>query len=220
MSASVSESPWQPESRRAARAELVQFTTAVVEHLPGWSVVEQSDDEALERVVAVRDADGRDVQFVKVWNEPKVTVQGGYRRHEAVRYPSNYDRAGDSPQIGVGIGRDPKAVARDIERRFVAAFVEKWDEHERRIAEADQRAADVSVAADRLAKTLGVTISDRARDAKNQEVEVRWYPSGQGYGQFRVSGSDHVSVELRGITVEEATRIAGILAERKGTVHG
>ena len=210
-----------------AQELLARFGYDVATHLSAigqmrlWNVGEASD-------TAVK-LDGPDGMQVTLWcgtaslgladgkeDEISFNVSGEYP-------PDTFIMPKDKPKINVGYKRGAKAVAGDIERRFLSKYVPLYYEKLKTQKEIEKgRAARERVLAD-LAEWFGFK-EVRDRDGHLIRVEVTY-----GDGKFNYRGKVNanyttslkpeserrweVDLELKSLTIDQARRIAEALRE-------
>lgn len=185
------------------RRDMLEFATAVAEHLEGVTASQRDDTMAAD----FTDKDGRGFLIVWPWNVERAEIVGDYPRHpERGRwYPDN------APRIGVSITRNPEHVARDIARRFLPKFAETYDAWLATIAAHHAYKDAERATAETMRAALGLAADPRAREDEPGRVELRHHTSGP-YGRLEC-GPARVDLELHNVPPALAERIAELLAE-------
>ena len=109
--------------------------------------------------------------------------------------------------IHVGAERPAKAVAGEITRRLLPAYLPQYAKALERKAADEEGRARADALADRLASVLGEKISDPHR---NGERCVRLY-RGEWYGDVRIGHGGSVKIELSSLPAVIAERICAVL---------
>ena len=114
---------------------------------PGWTVSKQHD-----RAVKLEHESGAAFSILSMWNKPgRVRISGWWPRGlDGHHYVPN-----DQPEITCAIARGPEAVARDIERRFLSAYLPLYRERKAAQEASDERDMWANRAAADLAEVLG-----------------------------------------------------------------
>jgi hypothetical protein len=176
----------------------------------GWRAVPSHDLAAF-----VRHADGRGLFLYALqlpWSaRGRVQVTGEYPQQQAWRRRDQ--------SVTVSMGRDPKSVARDLQRRLLPVYeaelaIARAAEVERLADEADvERVAEEIMAAVPGSERGGVGVSDG-------EAQVRL--SGHGYRHNvrirRSSDGTAVDIDMRGVPAAEAVRMLGALGAAGGSL--
>jgi hypothetical protein len=165
---------------------------------------------------SVRHRDGRGLFFVAL------TYPWSARGRAEVRgeYPAGWSWRERAITVTVSVGRDPAAVARDLERRLLPRYLPELELARERVAsEAAEEAGRERVAAELLAAVPGAVRSPV--QGRSDGVELRL--PGHGYRHdVRVRSSDGtvVDVDLRGVPAEDAVRMLAALGTGAGAVPG
>ncbi len=161
----------------------------------------------------VRLADGPSFWLHLNGYDGRVSVNGDWpsdASHQKVtpRDAINYNT--EAIEIHVGAERDPAAAAKDITRRFLPTYREQ---HAACVAKANERnkyKRQVRENAERIAKTLGISLSENSSSRNGSGDEFHLYPHRDGLYQVRVSSEVHFELRL---PVEKAERILKLLNE-------
>lgn len=180
-------------------SDLKQFALAVAEHLPGWEFDAEYWQGSHQRFARLVNAEIPSARVYAQCTRGRVEISGGY--------PEGFHpRTEEAPRITVSMKRGAEALARDIERRFLGAYLEKFKaamETAYRVAQAQARARDI---AEELATILGCSVR---HDRDSSSVYFR-------YGTYHVacgSMGAYITIErLSGLSVELAKRLAQVMA--------
>lgn len=142
-------------------------------------------------------------------------------RHEAgrVRVSGRWPRLPDgghyypgkgSTAITCSAGRDPRALAKDIERRFLPGYLAEYA----KAVEYCQARGRGEAAAIELATRIGDVIGTNPGQLRNGSVTVLVYLA-EAHGRIEVTAGSppSVSLNLGSVTPDQALRIAEVLAE-------
>jgi hypothetical protein len=144
----------------------------------------------------------------------KATISGHYRTRDAEG--NHYSDRDAPPPIHVDSKRDPAAIAKDIARRLLPAYVAAFARHEKTI---DEWNASIALTADTIRHIAAAvpTIAGRiGHDGKSLSIDLRGEDRAYMWGDLKASGED-VSFELRNIPRDVAVAMLRILAESRGT---
>lgn len=165
--------------------DLLAFVHSVVSEMPGWRVFDEDLDGA-ERdgrrhvsSVSVRHTTGAAFYVHRSTWPPELNVGATWPREGDTRTGQEYRPHEGAPRISVSPWRDPKVLAKDILRRFVAPFLPLWDQQKAIRDECVRKAAAAHLLAQALAKVLGEGLRDYSEGwriyAGGCEVRVsRW----------------------------------------------
>jgi len=131
--------------------ETAAFAIEVAQYLDGWEFDSASYAEREKRVQLITpELDGAGIHFGIVWNKKdRMQISGEFPPKMIVE---------NRPSITVSRDRDAQSVAKDIERRFIGQYVERYlkvVEQQYIAALRQQQAADF---ADELAAILGTEV--------------------------------------------------------------
>jgi hypothetical protein len=143
----------------------------------------------------------------------RVTFRGCYPDLE----PGFTYSARDYFEITCDAGKDRKKLAREVERRLLAAgFETAWREAREYVASWKKQQRATREAAERIACATGLTISDRSGERGNA---IEFYRTPNSISRLQVqqpgvsdSEGPRVRFEIYGIDEETATRVLRILA--------
>ncbi len=171
--------------------DIQAFAVKVAVELPGWQFDAAQQPEYRAALLVDPAIPGAAIHFHAIYSSKRVAISGSY--------PDGFGPYRDERlSITVNMGRDPKVIARDIQRRFLDAYLQKFTEAQDqayRAATAQAKAHDV---ADELALALG-SQAQHGRD--NSRIWSR-------YGSFVVCPSS----EEPYITVERFYNLSPALA--------
>ncbi|MBN2391648.1 MAG: hypothetical protein JXR84_13065 [Anaerolineae bacterium] len=181
-------------------SELKGFGLALAEHLPGWEFDTAYWQDRHQRFARLMNADIPGACVYVQCARGRAEISGGY--------PDGFHpRTEEDVRITVSMEREVEAVARDIERRFLGTYLEKFHaamEIAYRVAQAQVKTQDV---ADELATILGCSAR---HDRDRSSIWSR-------HGALHVAcGSEgpYITVErLYGLSVELAKAIARVMAQ-------
>ena len=173
----------------------------VAHHMgPSWQA-EMNHDRAGYLIAS----DGRKILVYHDQHANRLEVSGSYPRDDRnTQYISAYD---NPPKITVNAGRDPRAIALDISRRFLPAFNAMWQEALKREAEHIAYAANQKANVQRLVEAWSPG-SEPRRDGS--EIHVGGIASTGWYGSIAVS-ADTATLTLHNLSIDAAIEIAGIV---------
>jgi hypothetical protein len=185
----MSNAPQTTTSTQASN--LRELALSVAQHLPGWTI---SSEETSDYHAALRHESGPELSFGKGRERDRLHVHGSWPRDQ--RHGS-YAPYSNAPAISVSISRDPKAIAREIERRFLPGFLPLWHAAEGRRREAEESNAKAETLAARLRDLFGLPHPEPSRYGNDRDsvhvhagaarFEVRRY----GSVKVEVNTSDH-----------------------------
>jgi hypothetical protein len=179
-----------------------------------WEVVET--DEPMRHGAHIRNAEGvylfirdEDAGYARANEKGKVTIDGSpYKVPGVERDDYPYRPYGTKPpRISVSKSRGPDTIAKEIRRRLLADVEREHNETiERMLRRKSNERSQASIVAELAALIPGAYV-------RGGEVSSR-IGSGSLYGDLTVShDGTKVEAKLRGLTVEQAKRVAAILAE-------
>jgi hypothetical protein len=200
------------------------FGDSVALHLSAgklWWKLDRADDTHIK----LRGADGMKISlwcggisFMLQDNQPdkiKFEVHGEYP-------PDTYLAPEDKPQINVSYSKGAKAVAKDIERRFLSKYVPLYYEK----LEIQQGIERGRAARERLLGTLQQVLDweeVRDKDGHLERLQTGWHSGlfywGKANAHYTTSLKPEserrweVDIELKKLTVDQALRIARLLNE-------
>lgn len=180
-------------------SDLKQFALAVAEHLPGWEFDAEYWRDSHQHFARLVSAAIPGARVYVQCTRGRAEISGGY--------PEGFHpRTEEAPRITVSMEREAKAVARDIERRLLGAYLEKFNaamETAYQVAQAQARARDI---AEELAAILGCSAR---HDRDRSSVYFR-------YGTYHVACGSlgaYITIErLSGLSVELAKGLAQVMA--------
>ncbi len=185
--------------------QLRDLARAVAAQLDGFQV--QTDNE-IGHAVWLGHPDGRRLFVRRPWNHhDRVEISGHYPHSDY------YFGPGEHIKITVAIAREPAAIAKEITRRLLPAYVQvlaKVQAHLARQAADDTRRAQLAA---RLARLIpGASVHDDG----HHSTTIRWYTSDQepiGYGRIELR-HDATSATFKADSLPPATleRLAAALA--------
>lgn len=172
--------------------ELAKLGGEIAAHLDGWSV--EADAECAHHASLVHRDGGR----VSLWYDRrtrKMRVSGQWPRGRSGGLRSARDWrviAWDAkePSVNVSLDREPKAIARDIERRFLGRYLEMYGQVLKVQAEEAACAAQLEDSTAKLERAVG-RIGSRCSSDGNELSIYFSEPGDSGYiaGSCRVSGT-------------------------------
>ena len=134
----------------------------------------------------------------------RLEISGSYPRKEGnYGYISSHD---NPPEIGVTSSRPPKALAKDIKRRFLPKFHEFWELAQERKRRHEEYVTNQQNAGELIAEAFdGELRGERVRIGSTLD---------DGYwGHVDVSGNGTVVIEMRNVPVELAVQIGRLLTD-------
>lgn len=176
------------------------FAVKVAAELPGWQFDEAQQPAYRSAHLTNPDIPGAAINFHAIYSSGRVSISGSY--------PDGFGPYRDERlSITVSMGRDPKVVAKDIQRRFLKEYLQKFTEAQEqayRAATAQARARDV---ADELALAL------RSEAQHGRDSSRIW----SRYGSFVVcpsSDEPYITVErFYNLSPTLALKVAQALAQ-------
>jgi hypothetical protein len=180
---------------------LTELLTQVAPHIDEgpWSVRPRHEQAAL--LVA---EDGREILVYYDSYGKRLEISGHYPEDETHRsFISSYE---NPPKITVSPTRDPRAIGRDISRRFLPEFNARWKEAVERERKHEAYLNTQRANAEHLAGawSLSRIRPDFTGIKVGSLTQVGWY------GHIQIS-DDTVSLELHNVPVEIAVQIAEAL---------
>jgi len=181
--------------------EITALAAAAAARLDGFTVA-RAGEGISETSVILAHPDGRALDIYRVY-DTRAAIRG--------IFPPTTMEIRSWPEITVAIARGPRALAAEISRRLLPGYTSTCQQISRHNAadHADQQAREA--AARLLAGQLpGAAISHTGPDGT---TIVRWRGTGGQYGSIRLAGDGQDAyLDLRGIPLAAAVRIAGILS--------
>jgi hypothetical protein len=202
-------------------AELRAFCNQVATAMgDGWHVVTAEGDRDPH---LVRASDGAEFYIGYGWREKhRLTVGAAWPKDATgkphVPYFSEYsDNGGSSPSISFAATKTPQQAARDIERRFLPAFLPLWAKQAASVQATNKYSADKKELAHRIAWILGGTAAENPRNENDSTVRLGF----RDHGIREVTFSDkeheiHVSVVC---TIEELRALAALFPKQPATAE-
>lgn len=211
------------QSRDRARAETKARYTALYEgvasHLPGWRTQIQPSEcwEGQWSYKLVSNVIGQALTLVI--QRDKVGVSGYWPQDVDGRYMSPRDVNAESPSISVSLSRGPKAIANEMQRRFLKPYLTVWGLLIERV---EQRKAYVNKKQANWQKIAGSgwVTSPHGEAGVNGDptASIRFggrddYDYSRGYGDVRMTGDDSVEIKLSSLPVTTALAVLKVLSE-------
>jgi hypothetical protein len=180
--------------------QLAELMTQVVEHMAEgpWHI-----EPRYEQSIHLVAEDGRRILAYHNTHTKRLEISGAWPRNEHnAPFISHWD---DPPTITVSITRDPKAIGRDISRRFLPAFNEKWQ-----IAIEAKRDHDAFLAsqADTTRRIITAWKGEQYRD--RDRIHVGSITTKGWYGEIDPHNGS-VTMTLRSVPVAAAEEIAAVM---------
>ncbi|MBN1179931.1 MAG: hypothetical protein JXD18_12020 [Anaerolineae bacterium] len=191
--------------------ELYRIAQELEAFLPGWSLSWDPGERPRFALFEGPDGAGFYVELDRRTNPARLAVHG--------RYPAPYcpDPA-RRPRITVGSARPVEAIAANVQRRFLPAYLALYAQlRERRQRAEELERRDAAIRAD-LAAILGERVGDdgviRYSNSGGKPVGSRYI-----YGRIDVSGEE-VRLDLSGVPVETARAVCRLLVETSARASG
>jgi hypothetical protein len=198
-----------------------ELATSVAKHMAGparWTAKKRTLDEDGRRYAELtRAGDGAEIGV----------AVGGYRKEGRVTFRAHWPKYKDGqtftprsyPEITCSTARDPKALARELERRLLPDFDPAYQAALDEIRTSDARAAEAWRAAERIAEAIGAEPPREPRHRQHTNgaaVELRGGPS-KVYGlKVHPAYTDTpllVSFEVHYVDEETALQVLALLAD-------
>lgn len=149
--------------------ELYTLAEAISPHLPGWTLEPRHTNahEYPPRWVYLARQDGAAIGLAldRHGREPRLDVSG--------RYPTDITVYRDHrPSITLSRLRPPDALAREILRRFVPAYLAAWDEAEVALMRLRQSQGRVQYAAETVASVTGLSLGQIRYDCEKTHATL------------------------------------------------
>lgn len=163
---------------RVEQVDMLALAGAIFAHLPGWTVEPRNpdvDDYAPPRMtyVRIKHVSGARCSISRSTWPPECNVSGYWPRLGDPNTGAEYAPR-DRPRASFSPFRDPKALAKDIERRFLAVYLPEWATQREACDEATRKAV--------LAHQLAVALAQVAgSDLREHSEGWRFYPAGDLY---------------------------------------
>lgn len=175
---------------------LLGIATAIAEHLEGFTAA----PGLYSHLVMLRHNDGRElgIRFKQYPHTDRLTIGGHFPRmdHKYIQ-PRGVDV---KMTINVASNREPRSIAKDIERRLLPGVTVGHAAVLDEITRLQDDATSRKAVAERLATALGVAIPNQQGD---EEITL-YASSNSALYQIRVSGADSVRFEHFYCTPDEA----------------
>ena len=169
---------------------LCTMAMSIATHLPGWIAdinTVRPEDSPPRYVVLGRD-DGAGIALRFMRNKPgRLEVSGRYP-HEAYLSP-------DRPSITLAANRPAQKVAQEITRRFLPAYLERWEEAQGQVISLRQAEARVKYTAELCAQIVALPL-DRITYHQPQATGATLYTK---VGQLTVERSGTVRLETKSL---------------------
>jgi hypothetical protein len=199
------------KEERAARAK-VEAKDKMMRalRLLGMTKVEHNPDDWTVRCTGSNQA-GEQISM-QLYGD-RITVNGRYPYSSREHYtgdvydPENNNNKLERPEITISAGKTPEQMVRDIQRRFTP-FHQRYHTLAKKKAEADD--AYEYETTSNLAAIKGSKLSEY--EEKERRISISSRDDGV-YGHVKVSGSS-VSMEINGLTVDQAKRITAVIKGR------
>jgi len=190
--------------------ERTALATAVADALgPGWCV-ETIDPTWPTRYLKCTDG----VRIALGFRDGRIQVSGDWPRTSSGEACVPYFREGSKrPDITIAADRSPAAVAREIARRFLPAYLPLWTAEATRARTLDDAAATTRRVSAQLAEAFGIKRREPNRGAMFESLRI-YHDGDRGFwGDIEVSG-DRVTIKLHGLTVETTIALAALLRQQ------
>jgi hypothetical protein len=180
--------------------QLIEIMTQVVQHIDeGPWHVEPRHEQAVHLVAQ----DGRRISVYYNAYTKRLEISGAWPRNQHNQpFISHYD---NPPKITVSPERDPKAIGRDISRRFLPDFNEKWQIAIEAKHDHDTYLANQADVAQRIVTAWN---GEKARD--RDMVRVGSITTKGWYGHIHIYDRT-VTMELHSVPVAAAEEIATVM---------
>lgn len=208
------------EVRTDAGKMLHRKVLAIADHLPGWEYV--TTGHACEWWSYLQDLRGRKVHIgadcCLEENWSRWNISGTWPRGvDGTNFYPNEHRDPKAPRITCSMTRTAEAVAKDIQRRFLPAFVPLWDQMEDRRAIWDKRHTD----RDDMMRTLAEVAHGEYRPAIHQSSKptvTTQYAIKDRTASFLAEAwyDDRIKMTIDNLTQEQAEFIATYLLKCRG----
>jgi hypothetical protein len=197
-----------------SNALLADLASKIASELPGeWTCKDRS--------TLVRVSDGLEIYMTQPWNKRgpngKLEIKQAYKS-EAWKIPASGEYADPTdyntvlPSIGASASKSPDKIARDIVRRLLPDAEAMHTKALERVSKSseyhDTQAANMAA--------LGLEPQRGDRGAPRYEADLGSYAAGGPRATVKTY-TDDVSIELSGLTVEEAKAVLAALTFRKGS---
>jgi hypothetical protein len=162
-------------------------------------------------------SDGRYFYVSPTWAGPgKLHISGMYPK-DGTRCMSPRDwgaiKYSDTPpSINVSASRDPKAIAKDITRRFLPVYTEVFNACVARKTQQDSYRNTQAEAVRQIVAALGPKADARGSE---DSPKAHFYNEGAGYGEFSPN-----SVELHSVPLAMLLEIAALVRKYSESVEG
>lgn len=178
--------------------------TAIIEQIAlylgrPWKFNALEQDSCWQRQII--DGQGRGLIISKEYNQPKFKISGRFDKRITDPQQSEFC------SIGVSINREPKAIAADIARRLLPAYLPAFDKARARYLDNEQQAELLANVAHLFLKA-----------SKGRKIAHQWSGAQKAvyfeYGTVTIYGhSQEVNMDLRRLSIDQAIQIATFLTQ-------
>lgn len=181
------------------------FAKDVAAHLPGWEAVESAEPYPGGEIIwgKIKGPDGMSISFRK--DGERVEVNGDYPRLDGSLLPWRNRPA----TISVGLGRDGKSVAKDIERRYLPAYEEAYRRGKK---EYEEHTTYHNLSAANAADLAGL-VNGRVYGDKKDHFSVYYGRGSVATRAERIEGrasANSIELKLEGLSPETARAILAL----------
>jgi hypothetical protein len=198
------------------KVDLQGIAKQVASFLPGWTWRGPLYEHTEDTHAVIRNAEGaevtisgngwaRDGRFhISAGNWPKSKKGDEFS-------PYRHGGGGDeSPRISVAATRSTKDIAREIERRFLPAYLPLYAKMVERRDATDVRQASAKTKCEELAKI----VNGETRGLEAGDGEVHWYHEEATYGDAKShDGGNEWNLNIRNLPFEKVAKILKIMKE-------
>ena len=188
------------------------LATAIAAHLHGFELDTRQFDEHgnLAPTLAHLRREGRpEIAIALHFRDGRVATTGIY---PVVEYPPNSPR----PRITTAISRGAAAIARDIERRFLPAYLARFEQTLRAGIREQERSDQAQALRERVEEALGSTLSPAHHADTSSDHTLRLNSATPVYGRIRVTCSN-VEFKLGSVPPDIAVAICEAIARSADT---
>jgi hypothetical protein len=189
------------------------LAASIVPYLDGFTLEPDTNGNGSQFARLVH-ADGRSFHFyVATYGKHVAEIRGDYpgdRNDSPLRYNET------APSINVSATREPKAIAADIMRRFMPAYVELLAKYREAVSKRESAEASRKAACEKLAAMLDVEYRESTKYGADLRGEVPISSQSNSWGAFKADyRGESFTLELHHISPELAADIAEVITLEK-----
>lgn len=188
---------------------LLNIVAALLNIRGPWRVVDR-DDNGLEPIISSGEGPSFSVLFDRHGSAGKLQVWPHWPK-DATGH-ENWPRQDDRPSaVNISSSKPAEQIARDIERRFLPAYLEAWDKQLAQVNERNAYNERKLANIDRIAKETGAVVERRQHDKENARLDWHFGNFDKGYVTNAQVSADTMQFEVRSVPIDIGIKILNLV---------